>query len=182
MKGALGMALIGTLVVGFIVTSCSRSPKMTEEQLFGLAKNLQEKEDYEQAAKTLEKLVKEYPQGRHAEEALYRLGLLYANNLHDYKKAIDSYKRLIERFPNSSRLAQAYFMIGYHYANDLKELDKAREAYNTFLEKFPNHELVPSVEFELKYLGKDVTQLDIFQEGGTASSSGNDASSSGENK
>ncbi len=180
MKAAIGMVLTSVLLLGFILTSCSRSPKMTEEQLFGLAKSLQEKENYEQAAKTLEKLVKEYPEGRHAEEALYRLGLLYANNLHDYKKAISSYKRLIEQFPNSSRLAQAYFMIGYHYANDLKELDKAREAYNTFLEKFPNHELVPSVEFELKYLGKDVTQLDIFQEGEASSSSGNSSPSGGQ--
>ncbi|MDZ7372757.1 MAG: outer membrane protein assembly factor BamD [candidate division KSB1 bacterium] len=179
MRAWLPVIMCGVLLVGFVISSCSRSQKMTEEQLFGLAKNLQEKEQYEEAAKTLEKLVKDYPTGRHAEEALYRLGLLYANNLHDYKRAIASYQRLIEQFPNSTRLAQAYFMIGYHYANDVKDLDKARQAYNTFLEKFPNHELVPSVQFELKYLGKDISQLDIFQEGEATSSAGDQGSSKG---
>ena len=174
MRAFLALSVVSTLLLGFIL-SCSKTGRMTEEQLFGLAKSLQEKEQYEEAAKTYEKLVKKYPNGQKAEESLYRLGLIYANNLHDYQKAIDSYKRMIERFPNGQRLAQAYFMIGYHYANDLKDLEKAREAYNTFLKKFPNHELAPSVEFELKYLGKDVTELDIFQEGESTSEPGNDS-------
>jgi|GEM_PF-1111927 outer membrane assembly lipoprotein YfiO len=178
MRVGIGVVVTAVLV-GFILSSCSKSEKMTEEQLFGLARSLQDKEDYEQAAKTLERLVKDYPKGRHAEEALYRLGLLYANNLHDYKKAIASYQRLIENFPNSNRLAQAYFMIGYHYANDIKDLERARQAYTTFLEKFPNHELVPSVQFELKYLGKDISELDIFREGESSSASADSGSSRG---
>ncbi len=178
MKSLVPLLLVASVVVGFIV-SCSKTSKMTEEQLFGLAKAQESKEQFKDAAKTYEALVKRYPEGKHGEEALYRLGLIYANNLHDYRKAVGAYKRLIEKYPNSPRLAQAYFMIGYHYANDIKDLDKAREAYNTFLEKFPNHELAASVKFELKYLGKDVTDLDIFQEGNTESGDASPTSSGG---
>lgn len=167
------------LLVGFII-SCSKAGRMTEEQLFGLAKSQQEKEKFEDAAKTYETLVKRYPHGQRAEESLYRLGLVYANSLHDFKKAVDTYQRLIDNYPNSPKLAQAYFMIGYHYANDIKDLDKAREAYNTFLAKFPNHELAASVKFELKYLGKDVSQLNIFQEGEAAGGSGKEGEAKAE--
>jgi hypothetical protein len=41
----------------------------------------------------------------------------------------------------------------------VQDTTKAREAYTKFLEKYPNHELVSSVEWELKYLGKDINEI-----------------------
>jgi hypothetical protein len=32
-------------------------------------------------------------------------------------------------------------------------------AYNTFLQNYPDHELAPSVEWELRYLGKDINDI-----------------------
>jgi len=143
--------------------------KLTEEQLRAKAVDFENKEQWEEAVKAYDKLLKAYPKSVKADEVLYRLGVLYANNLKDFTKSIDSYRRLVEAYPNSSFVIQSTFMIGYRYANDIKNLDEARKAYQEFLQKYPNHELASSVRWELDHLGQDISSIEL-QLGNSANS------------
>ncbi|RMF64108.1 MAG: outer membrane protein assembly factor BamD [Calditrichaeota bacterium] len=142
-----------------VLFSCGK--KLGEEELHQQAQTFEQEEKYDEATKAYETLLKDYPQGQYADEAVQRLAFLYYNNYHDFDKAIAYHERLIKDYPDSHFVPQARFMIGYIYANDLKDYDMARKAYTDFLEHHPDNELVESVKWELKHLGEDVnSQLD----------------------
>ena len=155
-----GITLVASLfVVALLWTSCGQ--KMTEEQLNAQALSYQEKQQWDELAETYEKLVKAYPESPKADEHLYNLGMVYANNIKEYDKAIDTWRRLLEEYPDSRLVTNTKFMIGYCYANDIQDLDQAREEYQKFLDEYPNHELAPSVKWELNHLGEDISDIDL---------------------
>jgi len=78
----------------------------------------------------------------------------------EFKKSADLYKKLLKEYPESQHYASSLFMLGFLYANDIRDMEKAREYYSEFLRKYPEHELADDVEFELKNLGKSVTDID----------------------
>jgi len=47
--------------------------------------------------------------------------------------------------------------------NELGENDAAAKYYSKFIEEYPDHEMAPSVEFELKYLGKSLEEIPELQ-------------------
>lgn len=150
-------ALSVGLVLLLLVVSCGK--KLTEEQLYAQAQAFEAKENFIDAIKSYEALVKGYPKGKYAAEAQYRIGLIYSNNLRDFSKAVEAYRKVAEKYPDSKFTSQSQFLIGYFYANELKDFDKAREAYTTFLEKYPNSDLADDVKWELDNLGKDPSQI-----------------------
>jgi len=152
-------SVIAALLLVSVLIGCGE--KLTEEQLRSKALDYENKEQWDLAIKTYERLLKAYPDSKKADEILYRMGVIYANNLKDFKKSVESYKRLIKEYPKSSFVIQSTFMIGYRYANDIKDLDKARQAYQDFLKKYPNHELASSVKWELDHLGQDISEIEL---------------------
>lgn len=151
--------LIALIVALVMVWGCAE--KMTEEQLRAQALDFENKEQWEEAVTIYNKLLKTYPESKRADETLYKLGVIYANNLKDFNSSIESYQKLVEKFPNSNWVIQSSFMIGYRYANDINDLEKARDAYEQFLKKWPNHELATSVRWELEHLGQDVSEIEL---------------------
>ena len=155
-----GITVVASLLfAALLVTSCGQ--KMTEEQLYAQALSYQEEQQWEELAKTYEKLVKAYPESPKADEHLYSLGMVYANNLKEFDKAIETWRRLLEEYPDSWRVTNTKFMIGYCYANDIKDMEKARQEYESFLAEYPDHELSPSVKWELGHLGQDISDIDL---------------------
>jgi len=144
--------------------SCG-SDKQSESELFNKASTFEDNKSYDEAIQGYEKVVREYPDGKMADEALEREAFLYYNNVHDFHKAIALHKRVIEEYPNSRSVARARFMIGFIYANDLKDYDLARTAYEQFLSHHPEDELAESVKWELEHLGQDISEqlLNAFQ-------------------
>jgi len=144
--------------------SCS-SDKLSEEELFKKANTFENNESYQEAIQGYEKVVREYPQGKMADEALEREAFLYYNNIHDFHKAIALHKQLIEQYPDGKSVARARFMIGFIYANDLKDLDLAKAAYEEFLSHHSDDELAESVKWELEHLGQDINEqlLNAFE-------------------
>jgi len=147
---------VAVLLVGFIVFGCSK--KMSEQELWADAGQLEKQEQFEQAAALYDQLYQNYPKGEHAEEAVQKSAFLYYNNFKDFTKAIERHELLLKTYPDSKFVPQARFMIGFIYANDLTDYDMARHYYNEFLEKHPDNELVASVKWELEHLGKDVNE------------------------
>ena len=144
---------------GMLESDCGE--KLTEEQQRTKATEYEQQARWEEAAASYEKLIKSYPNSESVDEDLYKLAVIYANNLQEFEKSIAAYKRVVDEYPDSQYIIQSTFMIGYRYANDMKEMDKAKIAYEQFLEKFPDHELASSVKWELDHLGQDISEIDL---------------------
>ncbi len=139
-----------------IVFSCSR---LSDEKLFEKAKKFEDTQKFSEAVSQYEKCADLYPQSPLTAEALYRAGLVYINSLSDLEKGISSFKRVFNEYSESNFAALSQFMVGFIYANTVSDTAQARIEYNAFLQKYPNHELASSVEWELKYLGKDINNI-----------------------
>lgn len=151
------------LVISFsLIYNCGE--KKTKEQLYAIGEKQEKEEKFTDAIKTYQKIVKKFPKTENAEEAQYKIALIYSNNLNDFQKSIESHEALIHKYPESKYAAQSVFMIGFIYANNLDNLDKAKEYYTQFLEKYPEHELVNSVKWELDHLGQDINDIDFLNQ------------------
>ncbi len=151
----LTLWILPFLLLGLII-GCGKLP---DETLLKNGKEMEASEDFSGAVAKYEKLVDLYPNSELSPEALYRSGLIEANILQNVKKATFQFQRVVDEYGDSTYAPQAQFMIGFVFANSMPDTAKAREAYKTFLENYPDHELVPSVEWELKYLGKDINDI-----------------------
>jgi len=117
-----------------------------------------QQKDYDGAAKALEEMLQKYPDAEGADEAIYRLGRIYEEDLDTLKtqvidgrvryrkssenveKAIAHYNSVTEKFPDADISADAFIRKGELYEKELKNYDQARNAYESFLRRFPNHE------------------------------------------
>ena len=154
-----GLNIVASMLIIALVAGCGK--KMTEEQLYAQALDYQEKQQWDEVAKTYEKLVSDYPESPKADEHMYNLGMVYANNVKNYDDAIKTWKKLLEDYSQSRLVVNTKFMIGYCYANNVGDLDNARSEYEAFLQQYPNHELAPSVQWELGHLGQDISDIDL---------------------
>jgi len=155
MKRILVILLSIVLILG-LFTGCG---KMPDEKLMALGKEMEDRESFEKAIDYYEKLVQDYPESPLAPEALHYVGKVYANGIKDYEQAIIVFNDVIDKYPESPQAAHSQFMIGFVYANSIADTAEARLAYHKFKDTYPEHELVPSVDFELKYLGKDINEI-----------------------
>ncbi|MFI5251054.1 MAG: outer membrane protein assembly factor BamD [Bacteroidota bacterium] len=144
------------LCVIVVFSSCSRK---TEEQLYTEAQTAEGQKDFQTAIDRYQEIVSRFNTGKHAEEAQYRIALIYNNDIHDANKAVAAYRTFFYQFPTSKDAPSALFLIGFLYNNELHNIDSARIAYQTFLGKYPEHELAKSAQFELENLGKDPTAV-----------------------
>jgi outer membrane protein assembly factor BamD (BamD/ComL family) len=81
------------------------------------------------------------------------------NDKKEFYRSLNTYQEIVHKYKGSSFEPMSQFMIGYIYANVQADIPKAKVAYQTFLQKYPEHELVPSVQFELEYLGKQINNI-----------------------
>ncbi|TDI91227.1 MAG: tetratricopeptide repeat protein [Caldithrix sp.] len=150
---------IATILLGLAILACGQ--KRTEEEFLKLAQKYEAQENFDEAIKTYEEQLDDYPKGQYADEAIERAAFIYYNNIHDFKKAVEYHERLIKDYPDSEFVSRARFMIGFIYANNLENYELAKQYYNEFIELHPENELIESVKWELEHLGQDVNnQLD----------------------
>lgn len=145
----------------------------TEDQLYTEIEKYKSEEKLVEATKAMEQFVEQFKESKYRPALMKELAILYVGSAKDYRKAIDMYKRIQEEYPSDTNLvAQCQFMTGYIYANDLKEYDNAQREYEKFLELYPDNELADDVQWELKNLGKDLSQIELFPASGENSSNG----------
>lgn len=112
----------------------------------------------ERAIPFFEKIVASAPEGRHAAEASYLIGV--ANErVYEYDKAIEAFFTTLNRFPDSEfaeksaySQAQCHIKISNDAPNDNRALDTARAACLLFLQRFPDSALRASVEADIARL------------------------------
>ncbi|UCD38262.1 MAG: tetratricopeptide repeat protein [Fidelibacterota bacterium] len=115
---------------------------------------------YKRAMRSLERLVKTYPDHALAPRAQFQIGDIYMNNMDDIENSLEAYQETATRYPEADEGVKALFMIGFVNANHLEDYDAAQKAYLDFIHRYPNHELIPSVRFELENLGKPVEEIE----------------------
>ncbi len=153
--------IITLFLILLFVTSCGQ--KKTKEQLYAEAKRYERNEQFEEAIKTFEKIVEDYPEATNVDSVLFRIGQIQSNNLTDFDNSVKTHARLVTQCPESNLAAQSLFMIGYHYANNIGDLDSAKVYYQKFVDQYPDNELVNSVKWELEHLGQDINEIDFLQ-------------------
>ena len=89
-----------------------------------------ELKDYTQAVAEYRQLIETQPQSPWAAEALYRSGIIHAEQLSHTEKAIELYQSLIKKYPPSSQTMMAHFQLGEIY-RVLHRYDDALKAYQT---------------------------------------------------
>jgi TolA-binding protein len=138
--------------------------KPSAEEMYNKGVDSQKAEQYDAAITTFQELINAYPDSARTPEAVYALGILYQNQKHSYHQAIQTFRFLVEKYPTHATASNASFLIGFIYNSELKIIDSARLAYEEFLKRYPANQLTESVQFELKNLGKDPSEILKAQE------------------
>ena len=87
-------------------------------------------QDYPMAIAAYQEVSKHHADSIHAAEALYRSGLVYADQLSAPNEAIQAYKWVIETHPNTLQAMMANFQLGELYSS-LRRYNEALQAYET---------------------------------------------------
>ena len=138
--------------------------KMTQEQMLAHAEKYEKESNYTEALKIYQKFTKKFSTSDFADQAQYKVAYIFSNNLNDFEKSVEAFLTLLEKYPESELAAQSLFMVGFIYANNINDLEKARTYYSKFLETYPDHELSSSVKWELDNLGKDINEIQLFND------------------
>lgn len=158
-----GKAVYDDLVMNYAGSEESKQARKEMERfpkwLFVKSESLQNDRRIREALTTLDYIINKYPEADIIPKVQFTIGDIHMNDLRDFPKALSAYKQVIDGFPESMYAPRAKFMLGFIYANLLNDLEKAEYEYKEFLEKYPGHELEASVQFELKFLGKDINSI-----------------------
>jgi TolA-binding protein len=97
----------------------------------------------QKAAATFAAMVKQFPKGKFADQALYFQGeALYT--LGKRKESLAPYKQLVDEHPKSTLRSSGLYALGVTY-EELSQFAEAGQVYDTLLKEFPDHELVTEV-------------------------------------
>ncbi len=109
--------------------------------------------NWNNAIKQFEKIVKEHPKSRFADDAQYNIGQCYiwSNNVlkNSPQNAIKAFDYLITHYPNSELVDNAYYWRAYAYSlkSDYK---RAIQEYENFGAKYPNSDLYQESLYQIR--------------------------------
>lgn len=148
----------------FLLSVLMNCGKQTEESMMKEAEKYEKEEKFDKAMIIYEKILVEFPMTNQAPEIYFKIAQL-AGNLKDFDKCIDMYNRIVDTYPENAIAPKSQFMIGYIYANEKADTSRARIAYSNFLQKYSDFDsgMTASAQFELRYLGKDISQIPFLQ-------------------
>ena len=165
-------AIIFTILAFAIGISCSRKPSKEQlnKQIVKYESALKAKsgpgnlsDSGEGVAKqlltTYLKFVRNYPKDDKAPSYLFNAAMLEAETFHKYQDCIDKLEILRKDYPEGAYAEKSLFLIGYTYAEKMKDYTRAKAVFHQFLEKYPKSTFVPSVKFELKFMGKSPNEI-----------------------
>ena len=145
------------ILFAFLIVGCG---KKSDKDYFDSAEKSVNQRNIQEAIKSYETLIKEYPDSKLAPEALTKMASLYMNQSDStlnrqksFEKAAGLFREVYDKYPNSKQAPTALFMSGFVLSNDLNRYDQATMTYRLFLKKFPNHKLANSAKEELNNMG-----------------------------
>jgi tol-pal system protein YbgF len=106
-----------------------------EQQIYQTAYGLIKAKKYNDAATTLQKMLRKYPSGQFAANAHYWLGELYGL-MGKNDQAVIEFGNVVKNYPDSPKLADAQLKLGLIYAAQLKWSD-AKSAFKKVINHYP---------------------------------------------
>ncbi|MEM7394289.1 MAG: tetratricopeptide repeat protein, partial [Verrucomicrobiota bacterium] len=137
--------------------------KMVHETMFKIARQLEERGRFREAARAWQVFLSMYPGNRLADDALLGLARMF-RQLDLFHEAVAAYSRLMEDYPKGDQTSHAYIEAAYCYEG-LSEWKKAEELYDLYLRKFPRYNRVPQARRNLAALRKLIRYADLVEEG-----------------
>jgi TolA-binding protein len=105
---------------------------------------------FEEAAKSYQADIDQYPDNPFTPRVAYALGSLYEQPINNYRKAIEIFNHVVDKFPQSPYAADALVEIGRCYEK-LESFEEATQSYNDVLVRYPslagNEVLQKRIEF-----------------------------------
>jgi len=109
--------------------------RISEAQLYVLAKQAFDQEDLEGAREGFEKLLQRYPKSENADNSQFWIGEIYYREKW-YEKAILEYQKVIETYPTGNKVQSALLKQGLAFLN-LGDKANARLILNELVNKYP---------------------------------------------
>jgi TolA-binding protein len=116
------------------------------------------------AIRTLEDFIAQYPSSSWQPEAQYRLGSIHFQE-QDYESARAAYRRFLDAYPDNQLASEAQYNIADSYYN-AGSMEEAVEAYRTVIEQYPSsataNEAASSLFFALSAAGRQDRSDDLI--------------------
>jgi len=133
---AVGVAAAGAATRASTPQSAPASvDPVKEQQAYQSAFNLLKAGRYDQAAKSFQKFVTQYPTGKFADNAQYWLGESYYVT-RNFDNAVREFENLVTNHPDSQKLTHALLKIGYIH-DELGRKEKATEVLTDLTKNYP---------------------------------------------
>ena len=107
-----------------------------EQQAYQTAFNLLKAGRYDQAAKSFQQFLVDYPTSKFADNAQYWLGECYYVT-RNFDSALREFEKLVNEHPDSQKLTHALLKVGYIH-DELGQKDQAREVLTNLTKQYPN--------------------------------------------
>jgi len=133
---AVGVAAAGAATqAGTPQAAPTSTDPLKEQQAYQSAFNLLKAGRYDQAAKSFQKFLGEYPTGKFADNAQYWLGESYYVT-RNFANALREFNTLVNDHPDSQKVTHALLKIGYIH-DELGQKQKAREILTELTNDYP---------------------------------------------
>ena len=116
--------------------------------------------DYNGKIRTMDQLIREYPESQYIDDALFEKGRTYVL-LENSSAAIQTFNKLISEYPESSLARKAGVQLGLIYYND-NQPEKAAEAYKQVISTYPGSEEAKVALQDLKSVYIDLNDIDAY--------------------
>jgi tol-pal system protein YbgF len=134
---AVGVATAGTSTqASTSQTSPATVDPVKEQQAYQTAFNLLKAGRYDQAAKSFQTFLTDYPASKFADNAQYWLGESYYVT-RNFDNAMREFEKLVAEHPDSQKLSHALLKVGYIH-DELGQKEKAREVLTELTKSYPN--------------------------------------------
>ena len=109
--------------------------KLSEKELYQLAKHSFDKGDFEAAREDFQELIKRYPKSKNADNAQFWIGEIYYREKW-YEKAIVEYQKVVENYPKGNKVMSSLLKQGYAF-NNIGDKSNARLILKELIRKYP---------------------------------------------
>lgn len=154
-SSSTGTAAVGVAAAGAATQASTPQPAaidpVKEQQAYQAAFNLLKAGRYDQAGKSFQKFLDEYPTSKFADNAQYWLGESYYVT-RDFNNAMREFETLVKEHPDSQKLTHALLKVGYIH-DELGRKDQAREVLTELIEKYPQSTAAGLAEKRLQRMG-----------------------------
>lgn len=110
-------------------------PKFTENEIYRSAKQAYDKGDFNTAREGFQKVLKQYPKSKNADNAQFWIGEIYYREKW-YEKAILEYQKVIEKYPKGNKVTASLLKQGFAFFN-LGDKSNARLILSELIKKYP---------------------------------------------